>query len=106
MVKATFPYTVVNNLDRYIRLRQAELMQQRGEKVTLQEIYKEVADYCGVKPYTISMIKSGNYNPSITLAFLIADYFKATVDDIFGIVPIEGDGDDSYSKETDPLCSE
>jgi DNA-binding XRE family transcriptional regulator len=87
MAKASFPYKVVNNLDKYVRLKQAEMMEERGDKVTLQEVYEAAGNYCGVKPYTVSMIKSGSYNPSVILAFLLAEFFGTTVDELFGIVP-------------------
>jgi DNA-binding XRE family transcriptional regulator len=89
MGKATFPYNLTNNLDKFVRLKQAELMEKHGRKVTLAEVYDIVGEYCGVTGFTVSMLKSGSYNPSVILAFLLAGYFKTTVDDLFGIVPKE-----------------
>lgn len=85
MAKAVFPYKLTNNLDRYVRLKQAKMAEERGDKVTLQEVYEAAGAYCGVKPYTVSMVKSGAYNPSIILAFLLAEFFETTVDELFGI---------------------
>ena len=89
MAKAIFPYKVTNNMEKYVRLKQAEMMKERGGRVTLQEVYEAAGEFCGVKPYTISMIKSGSYSPSVTLAFLLAKFFGTTVDGLFGIEPKE-----------------
>ncbi len=89
MAKASFPYKVTNNMDKYVRLKQAELVEERGEKVTLTEVYDIIGQACGVTGFTVSMLKSGSYNPSIILAFLLAQYFGTTVDELFGIVPEE-----------------
>lgn len=87
LARATFPYKLTNNMEKFVRLKQAEMMQERGDKVTLQEVYDAAGKFCGVKPYTISMIKSGLYNPSIILAFLLARFFGTTVDELFDIEP-------------------
>lgn len=91
MAKATFPYKVINNMEKYVRLKQADMVAERGDKVTLQEVYEAAGKYCGVKSYTVSMIKSGSYNPSVILAFLLAEFFDTKVDDLFGIIPEEGE---------------
>jgi len=87
LAKATFPYKLTNNMERFVRLKQAEMMESKGDKVTLQEVYQAAGEFCGVQPYTISMIKSGAYRPSIVLAFLLAEFFGTTVDELFGIEP-------------------
>lgn len=87
MAKATFPYKVTNNMEKFVRLKQAAMVEQRGDKVTLQEVYVAAGDYCGVQEQTVSMIKGGAYNPSIILAFLLAEFFGTTVDELFGIKP-------------------
>lgn len=89
MAKATFPYKVTNNMEKFVRLKQAELMADRGKKVTLTEVHDLAGAYCGVTGFTVSMLKSGSYNPSIILAFLLAKYFNTTVDELFGIIPEE-----------------
>ncbi|MGG1263793.1 hypothetical protein [Brevibacillus laterosporus] len=89
------PYKVTNCLEKYIRLRQSALTEERGDKVTLQEVFEEIANYCGVSAYTITMIKGAtSQTPSFVLAFLIRNYFRSvgfniTVDELFGIVPKE-----------------
>jgi DNA-binding XRE family transcriptional regulator len=91
MGKATFPFNLTNNLDKFVRMKQAELMSERGKKVTLTEVYDLIGEKCGVTGFTVSMLKSGSYNPSVILAFILAGYFKTTVDDLFSIVPKEED---------------
>ena len=36
-----------------------------------------------VSRQTVSSIETGKYNPSLDLAFTIADYFSLTIEDIF-----------------------
>jgi putative transcriptional regulator len=36
-----------------------------------------------VSRQTISSIENGKYNPSLELAFIIADYFERTIEEIF-----------------------
>ncbi|BCK01057.1 helix-turn-helix transcriptional regulator [Anaerocolumna chitinilytica] len=36
-----------------------------------------------VSRQTISSIENGKYNPSLELAFIIADYFEKTIEEIF-----------------------
>lgn len=44
---------------------------------------KELARAIGVTRQTIIAIEKGDYNPSLELAFKIARYFEASVEDIF-----------------------
>lgn len=91
MAKATFPFKLINDMERFVRLKQAEMVKEKGDKVTLQEVYEAAGEFCGVKSHTISMIKSGSYNPSVILAFLLAKFFNTTVDELFDIEPKEGE---------------
>lgn len=43
----------------------------------------EFAKTIGVSRQTISSIKTGKYNPSLELAFSIADFFNKSIEDIF-----------------------
>lgn len=43
----------------------------------------ELADILEVSRQTISSLENGRYNPSIELAFKIANYFNCTIEDIF-----------------------
>lgn len=43
----------------------------------------ELADAVGVSRQTIISIEKGRYNPSILLAFRIAEYFGMKIEDIF-----------------------
>ena len=44
---------------------------------------EELAKAIGVTRQTIISIERGNYNPSLELAFKIARYFEANIEDIF-----------------------
>ncbi len=52
----------------------------RKERGLSQE---EFAKIIRVSRQTISSIENGKYNPSLDLAFTIADYFGMTIEDIF-----------------------
>ena len=43
----------------------------------------DLAKILGVSRQTVSSIENGKYNPSLELAFAIADYFKMKIEDIF-----------------------
>ena len=43
----------------------------------------ELAKALGVSRQTISSIENGRYNPSISLAFKLARYFKVSIEDLF-----------------------
>jgi putative transcriptional regulator len=44
---------------------------------------EELAKAVGVSRQTVIAIERGNYNPSLELAFKIALYFEAKIEDIF-----------------------
>ncbi|PIT86742.1 MAG: transcriptional regulator [Candidatus Magasanikbacteria bacterium CG10_big_fil_rev_8_21_14_0_10_43_6] len=52
----------------------------RSEHALTQQ---ELADKIGVTRQTVIAIEKGNYTPSVALALDIANFFHATVDDIF-----------------------
>ena len=52
----------------------------RKEKGLSQE---EVAKAIRVSRQTVSSIETGKYNPSLELAFAIADFFQMTIEEIF-----------------------
>ena len=54
-----------------------ELRKERGIK------QEELADVLKVSRQTISSLENGRYNPSIILAFKIAEYFNKNIEDIF-----------------------
>jgi putative transcriptional regulator len=56
------------------------LEELRKERNIKQE---ELADILKVSRQTISSLENGRYNPSIILAFKIADYFNKRIEDIF-----------------------
>ena len=44
---------------------------------------EEFAKLMGVSRQTISSLENGRYNPSIILAYKIAQYFEMTIEDVF-----------------------
>ena len=64
-----------------------EIRKQRG--ITQEEL----ADALSVSRQTIGSLENGRYNPSILLAFKIANYFHVTIEDIF-INPEEKDNEE------------
>ena len=52
----------------------------RKEKGIRQE---EFAKAMGVSRQTISSLETGRYNPSILLAYKIAQYFEMTIEEVF-----------------------
>lgn len=54
-----------------------EIRKQRNEK------QEELANVVGVSRQTIISIEKGKYNPSILLAFKIANHFNKTIEEIF-----------------------
>lgn len=60
-------------------------MKNNLEKIRKERNIKqeELAMILEVSRQTISSLEKGRYNPSILLAFKIANYFKMTIEDIF-----------------------
>ena len=57
--------------------RLEELRKSRGIR------QEELAEALGVSWQTIGSLENGRYNPSILLAFKIARYFGASIEEIF-----------------------
>lgn len=66
-------------------MRIAELRKNR--KLTQQD----VADVVGVTFQTVSKWENGSTMPDIMMLPLLADYFQVTVDQLLGLVPLEGE---------------
>jgi putative transcriptional regulator len=64
-------------VDAPIPNRIAELREQAG----LSRV--ELARRVGVNPQTIGYLERGEYNPSLVLAFRLADLFELTIEQIF-----------------------
>ena len=54
-----------------------EIRKERGIR------QEEFAKSMGVSRQTISSLENGRYNPSILLAYKIANYFKMTIEEVF-----------------------
>lgn len=83
MARNKYPFTLSNDLDKYIRLKQSQATLESGVPHTMNDIYKDMAEFMGVSENTIALIKSNNYNPSLVVAMAMAEYFGTTVDNIF-----------------------
>ena len=68
-----------------VHLRIGEL--RRRKKVTQQELAK----VAGVSFQTISKWENGSTMPDITYLPVLAEYFKVSVDQLMGIVPLSGE---------------
>ncbi|MES2949648.1 MAG: helix-turn-helix transcriptional regulator [Pseudomonadota bacterium] len=56
------------------------LKQLRSERGLTQQ---QIADALGVSRQTVISIESGKYDPSLPLAFKIAQFLQARIEDIF-----------------------
>jgi putative transcriptional regulator len=65
------PKVEIQNRIRELRFYHGEMTQQA------------LADRVGVTRQTVIAIEKGKYNPSLELAFLIADTFSVGVEDVF-----------------------
>lgn len=65
---------------RKIDMKNIKLKMARVEKSLSQE---QLAEMVGVTRQTISMIESGNYNPTIKLCISICKVLNKTLNDIF-----------------------
>lgn len=61
-------------------MKNLKLKAARAEKDLSQE---QLAEMVGVTRQTISMIESGNYNPTLKLCIAICRALKKTLNDIF-----------------------
>ncbi len=69
--------SVKSRKDYAVRNRLEELRKQRGIK------QEELASVLEVSRQTIGSLENGRYNPSIVLAFKIAQYFDMRIEEIF-----------------------
>lgn len=60
-----------------VKNRLEEIRKQRGIR------QEDLASALEVSRQTIGSLENGRYNPSITLAFRIARYFRMTIEEIF-----------------------
>lgn len=56
------------------------ILEFRKPKKISQE---ELAQYCGVTRQTINAIENNKYDPTLSLAFSLADVLDCTVDELF-----------------------
>jgi DNA-binding XRE family transcriptional regulator len=68
--------------DRRVHNRLAVLRAERGMS------RKQVADKLGINYQTVGYIERGDYNPSLELALLIAEFFRLPVEAIFSLRPM------------------
>jgi putative transcriptional regulator len=61
----------------HLKNRLEEIRRERGIK------QEELADILEVSRQTIGSLENGRYNPSIILAFKIANYFNMRIEEIF-----------------------
>ena len=61
----------------FLKNRIEEIRKERGVK------QEDFAKAMGVSRQTISSLENGRYNPSILLAYKIAQYFGMTIEEVF-----------------------
>ena len=59
---------------------------------------QELADAVGANYQTIGYLERGEYNPSLLLAFAIADYFSLPIEAVFSPRPFPALSDIVYNK--------
>ena len=68
---------------RKIYNRIAVLRQEKGVS------RKQLAEHVGVNFQTVGYLEREEYNPSLDLAFRIAEYFELPVDMVFSVTPMK-----------------
>ena len=61
--------------------------------------YAEIADALGINYQTIGYLERGDYNPSLELAFRIAEYFGLPLEAVFSRQPFAPMSSQLYRKE-------
>lgn len=89
MARKKYPFVLKNNLDKYLRIKQARLTVDTGKAYTLKDVHKELTEFVGSSENMVSLVKSGNYNPSLVVAMAMAKFLDVKVDDLFYIVEKE-----------------
>lgn len=74
----------MGNLETKLKIKNTLNVFRAERKVTQEQLAKEI----GVTRATIVAIEKGNYNPSLELAFRLAEFFQT---DIHSIFSVEGD---------------
>lgn len=78
--------TLHNDLDRTIELYKARKFQETGTAITTKDVSKAFGEAADMSPNALILIKSGNYQPSVTTALQLAEFFGTTVDALFKLV--------------------
>ena len=61
---------------------------------------QELANALGINYQTVGYLERGEYNPSLLLAFQIADYFDLPIEAIFSRVPFGPMSSELYGRST------
>ena len=84
-VHLTFSISNVILMESKLYIRKGDCLKNRLEEIRKEKgiTQEELAKILEVSRQTIGSLESGRYNPSIILAFKIADYFDMKIEDIF-----------------------
>lgn len=85
MTRVKLPYTTKNKLSLLIMQERAKRHLETGVKLKIQDIEKEIADFCKVTRDAIVSIKREISQPSLALAMRVSKYFKMSVEEIFNL---------------------
>jgi putative transcriptional regulator len=72
-----------NNIDELIYKNMGTRMRISSRRVTVKDMEEEIAEYIGLSREGFKAIKKGNTNPSLPVAFKLAEYFDVKIEDIF-----------------------
>lgn len=83
-MKNKLPYTTNNILAIYLEKELvSRKMKEPFKKITLRQIEEELANYCSLSRDGIVTIKRGLSQPSLAVAFKVAEFFNADINEIF-----------------------
>lgn len=94
-MRIPLPYTVSNNLQRFLKVEQAKRVLQTGERVKLYDIETELGQYCSLTRDAIYSIKRGTSIASLPVALKIAEFFETSVERIFDLAIVGQETNDS-----------
>ena len=93
MTKRTRTAATRSDSGRTIHNRIPVLRAERGQS------RQELADALGVNYQTVGYLERGDYNPSLELAFRIADHFGLPIDAVFSRLPFSPLSEEVYGQK-------
>lgn len=101
MGRRKYKFKLKHDLEKFIRLKQAERVIETGEPITQNDIKKELVEYVGISDGTLISFLTGRASPSLIVGMAIAEYFGVKVEDIFSIERRDENDIENEGKETE-----